>query len=110
MQAEAMERAQQRTASVASATPAPKPAGAPNRRQRRYNALFNRKLNERMKKDQLPASFEVLPDGGIHVKVDGRSVGKSTDLGAAALLEESTKLLEGEQALAERLKEKAQEG
>lgn len=104
MQAKAQQKAQQRLTSV---PPAPKPAGAPNRRQRRYNALFNRKLNERMKKDQLPASFEVLPDGGIHVKVDGRA---AADTSAAALLEETTKLLEGEQALAERLKEKAQEG
>lgn len=66
MQAQAQARAKQEQAA------APKPQG-PSRKQRRYNALFNRKLSERMKKDQLPATIEVLPDGGLHVTVDGRT-------------------------------------
>lgn len=42
---------------------------APNRRQRLKNEKFNRLLSKRLKKDGIPASVEVLPDGGLHVNV-----------------------------------------
>ena len=62
----------------ASDTPAqdaspPRPPGvAPNRHSRRAQAVFNRRFAKRMKKEKLPVTIEVLPDGGIHVRVDGK--------------------------------------
>ena len=41
----------------------------PNRRQRRRNEKFNRMLSKRLKKDGVPATVTVQPDGGIHVDV-----------------------------------------
>jgi hypothetical protein len=44
-------------------------APRPNHKQRRRQAAFNRKLSRKLKKMDVPASLEVLPDGGIHVHV-----------------------------------------
>lgn len=67
-----MQRAQQRAAPLnvqSSPQPAPAVHAKPNRHQRRRNQLFNRKLSEKLAKDGTPASVEILPDGGLHVKV-----------------------------------------
>jgi hypothetical protein len=40
-----------------------------NRKARRRNELFNRKLQERLAKDGTPAQVKVLDDGGLHVTV-----------------------------------------
>jgi hypothetical protein len=74
----------QKPAPVAQAAAAPPPPPKkPNRKQRRWNELFNRKLAERFKKDQTPAEVKVLPDGGIHVHVDARSEEKKERQAAA---------------------------
>lgn len=45
----------------------PKPALS--RKQRRRNAVFNRKLKRRLEKDGTPVRVETQADGGIHVTV-----------------------------------------
>lgn len=42
------------------------------RHERRRDKVFNRRLKKRLEKDGIPATIEVLPDGGIHVNVDGK--------------------------------------
>ena len=53
--------------SAAAPTLPPQPKATPNRKQRRLNAVFNRKIKARLAKDKTPAQVEVLPDGGVHI-------------------------------------------
>lgn len=41
-----------------------------NRRQRRVQALFNKKLRKKLSQDGSPVKLEVLPDGGLHFTVE----------------------------------------
>lgn len=56
----------------------PQQASAPkptlSRAQRRKNAVFNRRLERRLKKDGTPAKVTVLPDGGLHVEASQREL------------------------------------
>jgi hypothetical protein len=67
-----------RTARTASAQPntsnPPRAEARLNRAQRRRNAVFNRRLEARLKKDGTPAKVEILPDGGIHVTADAKKL------------------------------------
>lgn len=40
-----------------------------SRHERRKDKVFNRQLERRLQKDGVPATVELLPDGGVHVTV-----------------------------------------
>lgn len=68
----------QQMVTVQAQDPAPPPP-RPSRKQRRANAVFNRKLEQRLAKDQVPITLQVLPDGGIHAHVNLREEEKPNE-------------------------------